>query len=68
MLKKPLSGYSVLVVAVLVSPDIAEAETYSWPLSALVPNILESFDLPDCYKALKKKNLNQIDPWGPDGP
>ena len=48
--------------------DIAESETYSWPLSALVPNILETFDLPDCYKALKKKNLKQIDPSGPDGP
>ncbi len=48
--------------------NIAESETYSWPLSALVPNILKSFDLPDCYRALKKKNLKQIDPWGPDGP
>jgi hypothetical protein len=47
--------------------DIAESETYSWPLSSLVPNILKSFDLPDCYKALKK-NLNQIDPSGPNGP
>jgi len=48
--------------------EIAESETYSWPLSALVPNILKSFDLPDCYKALRKKDLKQIDPWGPDGP
>jgi len=57
-LKSALTSYS----------DIAESETYSWPLSALVPNILKSFDLPDCYKALKKKNLKQIDPLGPDGP
>lgn len=56
-LKNALTSYS----------DIAESETYSWPLSALVPNILESFDLPDCYKALKKRNLKQIDPWGPNG-
>ncbi len=47
--------------------DIAESEMYSWPLSSLVPNILKSFDLPDCYKALQDKNLKQIDPWGPDG-
>jgi len=56
-LKNALTSYS----------DIAESETYSWPLSSLVPNILKSFDLPDCYKALKKKNLKQIDLWGPNG-
>jgi hypothetical protein len=57
-LKNALTSYS----------DIAESETYSWPLSALVPDILKSFDLPDCYKILKNKNLRQIDPWGPEGP
>ena len=55
-LKNALTSYS----------DIAESETYSWPLSALVPNILKSFDLPDCYKALQNKNLKQIDPCGPN--
>jgi dienelactone hydrolase len=57
-LKNALTSYS----------DIAESETYSWPLSSLVPNILKSFDLPDCYKVLQAKNLKQIDPRGPDGP
>ncbi len=47
--------------------DIAESETYSWPLSSLVPDILKFFDLPDCYKVLETKNLKQIDPWGPNG-
>ncbi|UCC97512.1 MAG: prolyl oligopeptidase family serine peptidase [Phycisphaerales bacterium] len=56
-LKNALTSYS----------DIAESETYSWPLSSLVPDILKSFDLPDCYKALQDKDLKQIDPWGPDG-
>ncbi|MHC4680997.1 MAG: alpha/beta hydrolase family protein [Planctomycetota bacterium] len=56
-LKNALTSYS----------EIAESETYSWPLSSLVPNILKSFDLPDCYKVLKEKNLKQIDPRGPDG-
>jgi len=55
-LKNALTSYS----------DIAESETYSWPLSALVPNILKSFDLSDCYKILESKNLNQIDPCGPN--
>jgi dienelactone hydrolase/pimeloyl-ACP methyl ester carboxylesterase len=46
--------------------EIAEATDYAWPLSALVPNILASFDLPDCYRALQSKQLRQIDPWGPE--
>jgi dienelactone hydrolase len=44
--------------------DIAESETYIWPLSALVPDILKWFDLPDCYRVLRNKGLKQIDPWG----
>jgi cephalosporin-C deacetylase-like acetyl esterase len=46
--------------------EIAESPDYAWPLSTLVPNVLSSFDLPDCYQALQPKNLRQIDPWGPD--
>ena len=46
--------------------EIAESEDYAWPLSTLVPNVLSSFDLPDCYKALQPRSLRQIDPWGPD--
>lgn len=56
-LKNALTSYS----------EIAESQTYSWPLSSLVPNVLKSFDLPDCYKVLQNKHLKQIDPWGPDG-
>lgn len=44
---------------------IAESEDYHWPLSALLPNVLESFDLPDCYAVLaESKQLKQIDPAG----
>lgn len=46
--------------------DVAKAETYTWPLSSFVPNVLKSFDLPDCYEALEKKNLRQIEPTGAD--
>jgi len=56
-LKNALTSYS----------DIAESQMYSWPLSSLVPSILKSFDLTDCYKVLQAKNLKQIDPCGPDG-
>lgn len=44
--------------------DIAEHETYAWPLSSFLPRVLEKFDLPDCYRSLQAKNLRQIDPWG----
>lgn len=44
--------------------DIAEAEHYSWPLSSLLPAVLTTFDLPDCYRALAAKRLAQIEPRG----
>ena len=43
--------------------EIAESEHYNWPLSALPPNVLAHFDLPDCYGELKPKSLRLIDPW-----
>ncbi|MCZ2340563.1 MAG: acetylxylan esterase [Bacteroidales bacterium] len=43
--------------------DVAESETYNWPLSSFVPNILASCDLPDCYAALQAKKLTQVEPW-----
>ncbi len=53
-LKNALTSYSA----------IAEAEDYHWPLSALLPDVLTKFDLPDCYEALQAKKLRQIEPWG----
>ena len=53
-LKNALSSYA----------EVAEARDYSWPLSALPPGVLNSFDLPDCYRELKKKNLRLLEPWG----
>lgn len=47
--------------------DVAESENYSWPLSSLVPNILERFDLPDCYRVLKDRQLRMIEPWNAQG-
>lgn len=44
--------------------DIAESETYNWPLSSFLPNVLSSLDLPDCYRELESKMLRQIEPWG----
>ena len=53
-LKHALSSYSA----------IAEARDYNWPLSAFPPGVLNSFDLPDCYRELKRKNLKLLEPWG----
>lgn len=47
--------------------DVAESESYSWPLSSFLPNVLAKFDLPDCYRELESRNLRQIEPWGADG-
>ncbi len=55
-LKNALTSYS----------DIAQSQDYAWPLSTLVPNVLTAFDLPDCYEALKAKDLRQVEPWGPN--
>ena len=45
--------------------DVATTEHYAWPVSAFLPGVLKKFDLPDCYRALKKaKKLNQVDPIG----
>jgi dienelactone hydrolase len=44
--------------------EIAESETYAWPLSSFLPGVLEHFDLPDCYRGLSTKRLRQIEPCG----
>ncbi len=57
-LKNALTSYSA----------IAESKTYNWPLSSLVPGILQHFDLPDCYALLKRtKKLHLIEPWDENG-
>lgn len=46
--------------------EVAESESYNWPLSAFLPGVLARFDLPDCYRELSKtKNLRLIDMQGP---
>ena len=44
--------------------DLATTKFYDWPLSSFIPDVLRNFDLPDCYAALKKKNLRQVEPRG----
>jgi pimeloyl-ACP methyl ester carboxylesterase len=49
-LKHALSSYG----------DVAEAEDYDWPLSSFIPDVLKTFDLPDCYRALASKHLKLL--------
>jgi hypothetical protein len=53
-LKNALSSYA----------EVAEARDHNWPLSAMPAGVLKSFDLPDCYRELKNKNLRLLEPWG----
>ncbi len=39
---------------------VAESEEYDIPLSSLLPDVIAHFDLPDCYRQLKKKHLRQV--------
>lgn len=59
----PAVGQVTLKNALTSYADIAKSEHYEWPLAALPFNALAHFDLPDCYRALKAKQLRQIDPW-----
>jgi len=52
-LKNALSSYT----------ELACSECYDWPLSSMLPNVLDSFDLPECYAQLGGK-LKLIDPAG----
>ena len=53
-LKHALTSYS----------DVAETGEYDWPLSSFLPEVLKTFDLPDCYRALAAKGLKQLEPKG----
>jgi pimeloyl-ACP methyl ester carboxylesterase len=44
--------------------EIAETEDYKWPYGALLTDVLQSFDLPQCYAALQAKKLANLEPWG----
>jgi hypothetical protein len=41
--------------------ELAEDEDFAWPLSALLPNVLKTLDLPDCYRAVEGKHLRVIE-------
>jgi hypothetical protein len=60
----PLVAQVTLKNALTSYAEVAESENYRWPLSSLLLDVLKSFDLPECYRALESKKLRQIEPWG----
>lgn len=42
--------------------EMAETPMQQWPLSAMIPYVLQHFDLPDVYRALGKKKLSLVQP------
>lgn len=44
--------------------ELAVHEDQQWPAAIMVPQVLQHFDLPDCYEALKPQKLQLIEPWG----
>lgn len=63
VLSKPVSQVT-LKQGLASYAAIAESEDYNWPLSAFVPGVLAKFDLPDCYRDLETKRLQQIELQG----
>ena len=43
--------------------ELTQVPVHSWPFSVLPHGLLKLCDLPDCYRALKKKRLRIVDPW-----
>jgi dienelactone hydrolase len=56
-LKYALSSYAAVL----------ETEEYQWPLAAFLPGVVKSFDLPDCYRELGRKQLRQVEPVDASG-
>lgn len=46
--------------------EVAESESYNWPLALLPAGLLKYFDLTDCYRELESRQLRRIEPWGAD--
>ena len=43
--------------------ELAEAPMQDWPFSAMLPGVLEAFDLTDLYRELKDRQLEISEPW-----
>ncbi len=53
-----------LIRAPLSYAALAEAPAQDWPASAMLPGVLQHFDLPDVYRELERKDLRRVEPSG----
>ncbi|MDZ4403474.1 prolyl oligopeptidase family serine peptidase [Prosthecobacter sp.] len=44
--------------------ELAVHDDQQWPTAFMLPQVLQHFDLPDCYVGLKSRNLRLFEPWG----
>ena len=49
--------------ALLSYRELTECPVYAWPASAMPWGGLRHFDLPDCYRALRRRKLKISKPW-----
>jgi pimeloyl-ACP methyl ester carboxylesterase len=59
----PLVKQVTLHNALLSYHELTQTPVQRWPASVLVPEALKAFDLPDCLRALKPKQLRLVQPW-----
>ena len=59
----PLVKQVTLRNALLSYHELTQVPVQSWPLSSMVSNALDAFDLPDCFKLLSNKSLKIVEPW-----
>jgi len=59
----PAVGKVTLYNALISYHELTQAPVQRWPLSTLVPGVLDDFDLPDCYRLLRAKDLVLVSPW-----
>lgn len=59
----PLVKQVTLKNGLLSFHELTQEPVFAWPLSSLPWAALKSFDLPDCYRMLGRKQLRLIEPW-----
>ena len=59
----PLVKQVTLKNALLSYHELTQVPVQSWPLSSMIVEVLNSFDLPDCFRLLTKKSLKIVAPW-----
>lgn len=59
----PLVKRVTLHNALLSYEELTRQPAHRWPVSIIPWNVLNQFDLPDCYRLLRSKGLAIVEPW-----